>query len=69
MMTETQSIEQSGINTVRVLAADAVQRANSGHPGMPMGAAPMGHVLWADQVEAAWELIMPILTAWKAKKS
>lgn len=42
-----QSTEQLGINTVRVLAADAVQKANSGHPGMPMGAAPMGHVLWA----------------------
>ncbi len=40
-------LEQLGINTVRVLAADAVQKANSGHPGMPMGAAPMGHVLWA----------------------
>ncbi|MDB5249838.1 MAG: Transketolase [Segetibacter sp.] len=47
MSIETQPIEQSGINTVRVLAADAVQKANSGHPGMPMGAAPMGHVLWA----------------------
>jgi transketolase len=41
------SIEERGINTVRVLAMDAVQKANSGHPGMPMGAAPMGHVLWA----------------------
>ncbi len=40
-------IEQLGINTVRVLAADAVQKANSGHPGMPMGAAPIGHILWA----------------------
>jgi transketolase len=38
----------TAINTVRVLAADAVQKANSGHPGMPMGAAPMGHVLWSD---------------------
>jgi transketolase len=47
MATQTESIEQLGINTVRVLAADAVQKANSGHPGMPMGAAPMGHVLWA----------------------
>lgn len=43
-----QQIEQFGINTVRVLSVDAVQKANSGHPGMPMGAAPMGHVLWAD---------------------
>lgn len=41
-----ESIEQSGINTVRVLAADAVQKANSGHPGTPMGLAPIGHVLW-----------------------
>lgn len=35
------------INTIRFLAADAVQRANSGHPGLPMGAAPMAYVLWA----------------------
>lgn len=35
------------INTIRFLAVDAVQRANSGHPGMPMGAAPMAHVLWS----------------------
>ena len=41
-----ESIEQLGINTVRVLSADAVQKANSGHPGTPMGLAPMGHVLW-----------------------
>ncbi len=34
------------INTIRMLAADAVQRAESGHPGMPMGAAPMAYVLW-----------------------
>ncbi len=45
-MAEKISIEQLGINTVRVLAADAVQKANSGHPGMPMGAATMAHVLW-----------------------
>ncbi|HRO45292.1 transketolase [Agriterribacter sp.] len=40
-------IEQAAINTVRVLAADAVQKANSGHPGTPMALAPAGHVLWA----------------------
>lgn len=34
------------INTIRMLAADAVQQANSGHPGLPMGAAPMAYVLW-----------------------
>ena len=47
MDSTNQDIEQLGINTVRVLAVDAVQKANSGHPGMPMGAAPMGHVLWS----------------------
>lgn len=47
MVTTTQNIEQLGIDTVRVLSVDAVQKANSGHPGMPMGAAPMGHVLWS----------------------
>jgi transketolase len=39
---------QKGINTVRILAADAVQKANSGHPGTPMGLAPIGHILWAE---------------------
>lgn len=34
------------INTIRMLSVDVVQQANSGHPGMPMGAAPMAYVLW-----------------------
>ena len=46
-MDTTQNIEELAINTVRTLSIDAVQKANSGHPGMPMGAAPMGHVLYA----------------------
>jgi len=46
MDTTTESIEQLGIDTVRVLSADAVQKANSGHPGTAMALAPMGHVLW-----------------------
>lgn len=39
-------LDQLCINTLRCLAMDAVQKANSGHPGMPMGAAPMAYVLW-----------------------
>ena len=46
MDTTTESIEQLGIDTVRILSADAVQKANSGHPGTAMALAPMGHVLW-----------------------
>jgi transketolase len=34
------------INTIRFLSVDAVEKANSGHPGLPMGAAPMAYVLW-----------------------
>ncbi len=40
------NIEQLSVNTIRTLAIDAVQKANSGHPGLPMGAAPMAYVLW-----------------------
>ncbi len=39
-------LEAKAINTIRFLAADAVQRANSGHPGLPMGTAAMAYVLW-----------------------
>ena len=38
--------ERLAIDTIRTLSMDAVQKANSGHPGAPMGAAPMGFVLW-----------------------
>ncbi|MFI5136927.1 MAG: transketolase [Sphingobacteriales bacterium] len=48
---DNQEIETLGINTVRILSADAVQKANSGHPGTPMALAPMGHVLWADYMK------------------
>jgi transketolase len=43
-------IEQLGIDTVRILAADAVQKANSGHPGAPMALAPVAHVLWTQHM-------------------
>lgn len=40
-------IDQKAINTIRTLSIDAVEAANSGHPGLPMGAAPMTYVLWS----------------------
>ena len=39
-------LDELCISTIRFLAVDAVQKANSGHPGTPMGAAPMAYVLW-----------------------
>ncbi|MBW1930156.1 MAG: transketolase [Deltaproteobacteria bacterium] len=42
----TSKLDELCINTIRMLSADCVQQANSGHPGMPMGAAPMAYVLW-----------------------
>ena len=47
MTKKAEDIQQLGIDTVRILSADAVQKADSGHPGTPMALAPMGHVLWA----------------------
>ncbi|MEZ2335172.1 transketolase [Mucilaginibacter sp. RCC_168] len=46
-MENSKDIEKLAIDTVRVLSADAVQKANSGHPGTAMALAPMGHVLWS----------------------
>lgn len=45
-MAEQNSLDQLSINTIRTLAMDGVQKANSGHPGMPMGMAPSAYVLW-----------------------
>src|SRR6478736_5775042 len=52
-------LEQRGINVIRGLAMDAVQKANSGHPGTPMALAPLAHVLWTrimkyDATAAEW---------------
>ena len=41
------SIEQKAINTLRFLSADGVQKAKSGHPGLPMGTAAIAYTIWA----------------------
>src|SRR6188768_2775999 len=44
----SQTIDELCINTIRTLAMDAVQQANSGHPGTPMALAPLAYTLWQD---------------------
>ncbi|WP_377891378.1 transketolase [Alkalihalobacillus sp. R86527] len=43
----TNQMDSLAVNTIRTLSIDAVEKANSGHPGMPMGAAPMAYTLWS----------------------
>ena len=50
MSTVAQSIEETSINTIRTLAMDAVEAANSGHPGTPMALAPVAYQLWTQHL-------------------
>jgi transketolase len=59
MTVATQSLDLLAINTIRTLAIDGVQKAASGHPGAPMGAAPMAYTLWTRFLRHA-----PTRTVW-----
>ena len=43
-------LQTLAINTIRTLSIDAIQKADSGHPGLPMGAAPMAYALWTNHL-------------------
>ena len=45
------TIDTTCVNAIRVLSADAIQKANSGHPGLPLGAAPIAYELWANHMK------------------
>ncbi len=45
------TINQKAVDAIRILSADGVQKANSGHPGLPLGAAPMAYQLWAHELK------------------
>lgn len=56
----TKDIETMAVNAIRVLSADAIQKANSGHPGLPLGVAPMAYEMWAhylniNPADPTWE--------------
>jgi transketolase N-terminal domain/subunit len=46
MVAAPASLDTLCINSIRMLAVDAINKSNSGHPGLPMGCAPMGYALW-----------------------
>src|SRR5579872_1716617 len=48
---DQKELDQLCINTIRMLSIDGVQKANSGHPGLPLGAAPMAYILWTHHLK------------------
>ena len=50
-MSDFSELTQRCINSVRIVSADMVENANSGHPGAPMGCAPIAHILWSNSMK------------------
>ena len=50
MVEQSTNLAQLSVNTIRLLAVDAIENANSGHPGLPLGAAPMAYTLWQEHL-------------------
>ena len=46
-----QNIRELTINTIRMLSAEAIEKANSGHPGLPLGAAPIAYAVWMENLK------------------
>ena len=51
--------DQLAVNTIRALSIEQIERANSGHPGLPLGAAPMAYALWSDHLQ-----VNPLVSDW-----
>ena len=77
MVAASVSLESLCVNSIRMLAVDAVNKSNSGHPGLPMGCAPMGYALWQNVLNhnpnnpkwfnRALFLIVPMPSIWSNK--
>ena len=53
------NIDQMAVDTIRTLSIDAIEKAKSGHPGLPMGAAPMAYTMWQNHLN-----VNPENTTW-----
>ena len=53
LMSQAAALDALCVNTIRTLSIDAIEKANSGHPGLPLGAAPMAYVLWQRHLKVA----------------
>ena len=70
-MSNKDNLQQRAINTIRFLSADGVQKANSGHPGLPMGTAAIAYTVWTRHLKInpanpEWVGPGPFYFVWRA---